>query len=114
EMMVMLQIQREPGVTLSELARRSGIAKSHVSGTVEALHRRGMVAKQTDPDDQRLLRLYLTDAASASLQPLFVNLRGRLAEGAGAVPEERQAALVESLQELREALRRVNERRGEP
>jgi DNA-binding MarR family transcriptional regulator len=114
EMMVMLQLQREAGVTLSELARRCGIAKSHISGTVEALHRRGLVEKRADPADQRLLRLYLTEAASQTLQPLYASLRGRLAEVTAAVPEEKQAALVESLQALRDALQRVNERSGEP
>jgi DNA-binding MarR family transcriptional regulator len=114
EMMVMMLVRREPGVTLSELARRCGIAKSHISGTVEALHQRGLVEKQADPADQRLVRLTLTEAASSALQPLYACLRGRLAEVTAAVPEEQQAALIESLQVLRDALQRVNERSGEP
>lgn len=53
-----------PGVTVGELARRSGTVKSHVSKTVERLARQGYVDRRPDPDDQRLVRLFLTKASA--------------------------------------------------
>lgn len=57
------QISEQPGVTVSELARVTGMVKSHVSKTVEQLVRQGYVEKRSDPADQRLLRVYLTQSA---------------------------------------------------
>jgi DNA-binding MarR family transcriptional regulator len=111
EMMVMLQVDEQPGVALSELARRCGIVKSHVSNTVEELHRRGLVDRRPDPADQRLMRLYLTAAAGERLSRLRERMRGRLAEVAAAVPEAQQPALAETLGILRDALERARERR---
>lgn len=34
-LMISKQIKAEPGITISELARRSGIAKSHISKSIQ-------------------------------------------------------------------------------
>lgn len=53
----------EPGLGVSELARRIGTAKSHVSGIVEGMVRDGYLVKEPDPQDQRLVRLVPTPGA---------------------------------------------------
>lgn len=58
------EIDREPGVTISELARRSGTVKSHVSKLIEQLVQQGLLEKRPDPTDLRLLRIYMTTAAA--------------------------------------------------
>lgn len=60
--MLLRRIKEEPGVTLSELSRRVGAAKSHTSTTVEQLVRDGYVEKRSDPSDQRVIRLHMTEA----------------------------------------------------
>ena len=57
------EIVREPGITVSELARRVALVKSYVSRSVDLLVHRGYVRKEPDPLDQRLIRLYATPAA---------------------------------------------------
>lgn len=59
--MLLRRIKEEPGVTLSELSRLMGAAKSHTSTTVEQLVRDGYVEKRSDPSDQRVIRLHITD-----------------------------------------------------
>lgn len=101
----------EPGVTVSELARRTGMAKSHISNTVEELCRLGWVEKRADPRDQRRLRLYLTPAAvEHRWQQVREAVRERLAEVVAEIPDEKAAALIDGLQTLRAALERVRER----
>jgi len=64
-LMLMRHIREHPGITLSELARSCGLAKSHVSRQIEALAAQGWVEKRSDPEDQRLLRLYHTEQSTA-------------------------------------------------
>lgn len=104
---VLRQIDHEPGVTVSELARRSGIVKSHVSRTIEDLVQRGYVEKRPDPADQRLQRLHLTPAARDLLGRMRQAMRRRLAPVVEAVPAEAAAGLVRGLQALRAAMARV-------
>src|SRR5690606_12877926 len=73
--MLLRHIKEEPGVTLSELARRVGAAKSHISTTLEHLVKEGYVEKRSDPSDQRLVRLRVTEAARS------VFARGRKGTG---------------------------------
>lgn len=63
-------IDHRPGVTIGELARRSGTAKSHVSKTVERLAQQGFVDRRPDPDDQRLVRLFVTAAATETIKEM--------------------------------------------
>lgn len=60
----LLRVLREqPGQTVSGLGRRTNVAKSYISRTVEQLVNLGYVERRTDDADQRLIRLYVTDAA---------------------------------------------------
>lgn len=65
---VLYHIRKEQGVTVSELARRIGAAKSHISTLTDTLARDGYIEKQSDPSDQRLIRMYLTRSAADLLQ----------------------------------------------
>lgn len=53
----------EPGLGVSELARRIGTAKSHVSGIVDAMVKDGYLVREPDPQDKRLVRLAPTPRA---------------------------------------------------
>lgn len=55
------------GVIVSELARHTEAAKSHVSNVIDQLVERDCVEKRPDPGDQRLQRLYVTRAAQRAL-----------------------------------------------
>lgn len=54
---------REPGLGVSELGRRVGTAKSHVSGIVDRMVQDGYLVKEPDPKDRRLIRLVPTARA---------------------------------------------------
>ncbi|MCG0239146.1 MAG: MarR family transcriptional regulator [Firmicutes bacterium] len=106
-------MKEHPEITLSDLARRTGLAKSHVSRTIDELVRRGYVEKRPDPRDQRRVRLTLTEGAHGHFRALREAVRRRLAEVVATVPEEQLGALVTGLQILQSALERARSRRGE-
>jgi DNA-binding MarR family transcriptional regulator len=62
-LVILVQIEKEPGITVSGLARLSGLVKSYISTMIEELHLRGMVYKRPDQNDQRLTRIFLTVSA---------------------------------------------------
>jgi DNA-binding MarR family transcriptional regulator len=97
-----------PGTTVSEIARETGMAKSHVSHLVARLSEEGFVEKRPDPEDQRLVRIYPTPAAREPLMQMRRAMREQLSAALGSIPSDQGAAVVEGLRVLKEALDRCN------
>lgn len=103
-------IGHHPGVTIGELARRSGTVKSHVSKTVERLERQGFVEKRQDPEDQRLVRLFLThlaDELTAEMESRAMVVWSGITD---AVPEGQLHDVMRGLRILRDALESSKEK----
>lgn len=109
QMMVMHQIAREEGISVSETSRRLGLAKSHVSKTVDELAAAGYVEKRPDPRDGRVLRLYRTPTAVARFDKMQAMVRERISAVVGLLPDEKAAGLIEGLKLLSNALECVRE-----
>ncbi len=60
---LMLAVRAHPDVSVKEVARRLGTAPNTVSTLVGGLADAGLLHRERDPDDRRLVRLRLTDAA---------------------------------------------------
>jgi len=60
-------IARNPGISQTELSYASGRDKSSVTPVVEALVRRGLVARKRERSDRRTYRLNLTPAGRRAL-----------------------------------------------
>ncbi|MGE5380916.1 MAG: MarR family winged helix-turn-helix transcriptional regulator [Methylocystaceae bacterium] len=104
------QIDNDPGVTISELARRTGIAKSHISNTISELEKRGWVEKKEDAADQRLFHLHLTPTGGGYLSQVRTDVRKRINELAADVPKEQALAVIEGLSYIKSALDRLREK----
>lgn len=100
------EIDRAPGITVSELARRVNLVKSHVSRTVDQLVRQGYVRKESDPGDQRLTRLYILPDAHDRLHRTGEAVRETWAAVLADVPEEDLAAVERGLLILLQTLER--------
>ncbi len=103
-MVIIKNLRMVPGITTSELSRRTGIAKSHVSNIIRQLNAKGWVEKRTDAADQRILRLYLAPTANAEMQTLGGKIRAQLNTLVADLPEERVVQLIEGLSELKAIL----------
>lgn len=71
QLRLMFLLRENPGVTAGELAARLSVTPPTISGIVDRLVRLGLVRRDDDPNDRRLVRNYLTergDAACTRLQ----------------------------------------------
>jgi len=104
-MRVMGPIMDHPGITVSELSRERGTAKSHVSHAVESMVRAGFIERRTDPNDQRLVRLYPTEKAKEHFKAVHEAFHRRMKEVLSVLSEEQMQAIIEGLTLLQNVLR---------
>lgn len=101
------QICEEPGITVSELARRTGIAKSHVSRVVDTMAAKRCLAKESDPQDQRLVRVFPTEHAVRHQKELDARLAASWVEVTADLTPAEIEAVISGLYILLTALRRT-------
>ncbi|MBC6462149.1 MarR family winged helix-turn-helix transcriptional regulator [Actinomadura sp. HBU206391] len=64
------QLWRADGLSSAELAARTGVSPPAVTKVVTGLERSGLVRRERDPADARLVRIWLTDAGRALREPI--------------------------------------------
>ena len=99
--MRMLAMLRERPCMLTDLATRHHVAPSTMSRTVDALVERGWVARTGAPDDRRKVLLTLTEQGAKSLDMLFDESCGIVAELMVPLAEQERGELVRGLAVLR-------------
>ena len=102
---LLLALWHEEGPTQSELADRLNVAPATITKMLQRMTEAGFVERQRDSADQRLLRVYLTDAGRAvqeRVQQVWAQMEREVLEGFG--PEER-SQLRAFLLRIRENLR---------
>jgi len=95
------------GLSLKDLSKELGLAHSTVSGIVDRLEKQGLVKRQTDEADRRLVKLVVTDQVRKFLRETWPALEMHpLAEALrAATPAERQQ-VVQGVRTLRRLLER--------
>jgi DNA-binding MarR family transcriptional regulator len=103
---IVTELGRSGAMTLGDLATAVGFDKSWTSRTVDSLVATGVVAKNTDADDARRIRITLTrkgerryEALSDSLNAHARGVLARIRRKQRRRVEEALAALHEALQE---------------
>jgi DNA-binding MarR family transcriptional regulator len=70
----MAALRQSPGMKVSELAQALSIHTSTASNLLDKIEKSGLIRRERNATDQRVVRLYLTDAGEAALahapQPL--------------------------------------------
>jgi MarR family transcriptional regulator, organic hydroperoxide resistance regulator len=92
-------VQLGAALPMNELAALLACDNSNVTGLVDRLEARGLVARQANPDDRRVKRVVLTAAGS--------RLRDQLLERVGRPPAGFERLSVAEQRQLRDLLRRV-------
>ncbi|WP_116200372.1 MarR family winged helix-turn-helix transcriptional regulator [Amycolatopsis circi] len=67
---VMRFVDRHPGATVNAAAEATQMISSNVSRAVRGLETKGLLRRESDPDDARRVRLYPTEKAAENLQRL--------------------------------------------
>jgi DNA-binding MarR family transcriptional regulator len=106
-------INTVPGITISAISRQLNIAKSHVSNVIVKLIQEKLVEKQSDPNDHRIYKVFLTAEGEAFLDEIKMSMRDGVQDVIDELPENRIQLLIDGLQELERALDTVKQRESE-
>jgi len=88
-------------LTISEIARKFLIPKPQMTFLVNQLTSAGMIEKQSNKDDRRIIDITLTEKGRDVLNQCDRYLKNNLKELLSYLNEEEQAELFQSLQKLR-------------
>ena len=103
--MVMQVLFHSDGMSLKELCEQVSLSHSTVSGIVDRLQARGMVARNTDTADRRLTRIAVTPVVRQFMQQQAPRLTAQpLIEALSRLSGEDRRAINRGLRLLRKAL----------
>jgi DNA-binding MarR family transcriptional regulator len=96
-----LALLRRGPMPMRQIAQTMSCEPSNITGIVDRLELRGLVARQADPDDRRIKRVAATEAGRAASAELRESLNFARAPLAALEPDERE--------QLRDLLQRIVE-----
>lgn len=111
---VVIYLSRHPGAGQKEVAEFYGVSGAAISRTVKDMLRDGYLRRETDAQDGRCARLYLTErglAASAYVRDVLHGTDALLTE---ALTPEKEAELRALLETVRAVIREEKNKEGEP
>jgi DNA-binding MarR family transcriptional regulator len=107
-LILMMMIDRLGPLPMSRVADLLGSGLPTATGLVSRMEDRGLVQREHDTRDRRVVRVNLTDAGGAELRTLHSARRQRLAAAISDLTEVERAQLLTSIQSLRRALERID------
>ncbi len=103
-MPMLREVVRQPGITINELARLSHLPKSHVSVMMARLVELGIIRKEADARDNRLVRLQLTTIGRRRVEAWRAANRRTLVRTLQPLSDDQLALIVNGLRLLLSAL----------
>lgn len=100
QMQAVMFLAHRGAVTMSEFSAGLEISRAAASELVARLLEKGVVRRQADPGDRRVVRVQLAGAAEAMAEGALATWRARLATVAARFPDVDPAALVAFLSAL--------------
>ena len=97
---VLTVIERNPGLTQSQVAEALGIKRTNFVGMLDELEKRGLAERRQTARDKRSYALYLTAEGTALTRKLKPVIRAHESRMVGWVSEEGRAALIALLHEI--------------
>jgi DNA-binding MarR family transcriptional regulator len=98
--------------TMGDLAQHLDLSPSTVTGLVDALVERGLVERQEDAEDRRIVRVGLTAEGRRGRDRRFRSKQQRLAQAFATLDDADLERVESALQLLRDAVARVPEGDG--
>ena len=75
---VLLCLWREDGLKMIDLGQCAGLEPSTMTGLLDRMERDGLVHRADDPDDRRVIKVFLTDEGRNVRKPVLRVLEGTL------------------------------------
>lgn len=95
-----LGILRDRRARMTDLAAFLGLDKSTMSGLVDRAERRGLLARGRNPEDGRVIDVFMTPAGLELAEQLQDKVRHALSPATGRLTPEQQVDLVNLLEPL--------------
>ncbi|UWZ59621.1 MarR family transcriptional regulator [Dactylosporangium aurantiacum] len=92
-----LGILRDRRLQVTELAAYLGLDKSTMSGLIDRAERRGLLARDKNPDDRRAVDVYMTDAGQQLTARLHEQIQRALTPMIDRLDAAQQRRLIELL-----------------
>lgn len=93
EIAVLRWVHRHPGTTSGETARATGLHRSNMSAALRGLVSKGLVLREGDPEDSRLVHLRLTELAEEDSRRIRLHWAQALQDRLPALADEDRATL---------------------
>jgi len=103
---VIVLIRAEPGAPSGVIASRLGVTPSTVTGLVDRLVHQGLVRREEDPRDRRLVRNFLTEAGERTVGDLERQAREAISVLLAELTDTQLARLVDGLDDVIAVARR--------
>jgi DNA-binding MarR family transcriptional regulator len=97
------------GITHSELAERSCVQPATITNALQRMEKAGLVERRSDERDQRVSRVYLTDAGRSMREKAEQVWRRMEAQAFAGFSGEEQSTLRELLMRVQENLMRTGD-----
>ena len=104
QLVVLRQLKREGPQAPGHLAKTVSLSQATITGIVDRLEARGLVARTRRTDDRRRVDVALTDLGVETVQNAPSPLQERLARRLGALPESEQRRLEDTLAQIVEMM----------
>ena len=110
QLRIMFMLVEQDGVTPGAVAERFHVTPSTITGLTDRLVRQRLISRREDPDDRRLVRIFLTPEGRRVVGELETAGRAYLTEILEQLPPEKLELLAGLLEELWVAAEKVQSR----
>jgi DNA-binding MarR family transcriptional regulator len=100
----LLAIPEHDSIAMNDLSARMKLASSTMTRMVDQLVQRGLVDRQSDADDRRVVRVRLTEGGTQAQAQLHGTLQYFFSQVLQAVPEGERETMLHSLETLNQAI----------
>tara|TARA_R110002049_G_scaffold2743_4_gene21112 strand:- start:52412 stop:52891 length:480 start_codon:yes stop_codon:yes gene_type:complete len=100
QLWAMRELSLQPGLRVSDVAEKLSIKKATASNMLDKIQNKQLIERQRETEDQRVVRIHLTDEGKQLLLKAEVPAQGAVLGGLGLMAEKDVATLHKALAEL--------------
>lgn len=105
---VLMMMREQAGPTTGDVAARLSVTHSAATQTIDTLVRRGLVVRQPDDADRRVVRLQLSPAGEKLTADIRASHRQWLAQVFGELSEAERSAIISAMTKLAQVIEAHN------
>jgi DNA-binding MarR family transcriptional regulator len=100
---VLFALSNDGPLPMNGLAEMLDVSQASATGIVDRMEQRGLVARERDAEDRRVVRVVLTSEGEGLMENLVANRRDKLLALLNTLGEDDAAALLQGLRAMRRA-----------